>query len=185
MFKAITLILLILRMTLLMLSHLIMKVYQKYHFSSRLVLKRKTIININLFSVFSTTTKDDVIRAKEILIQHQKKVIIEEDFQRVHIRRKSLYSDALHAFSRLTFNASRMLRVTFIGEPAIDDGGPRREFFGFLMRNVFSISGLFTGWPSNVVPIHSIEGVSTNKFFVVGVMMATCLIQGGEAPLFC
>lgn len=121
-----------------------------------------------------------------ILIQHQEKVIVatnEENFQRIHIRRKTLYTDALRAFSRSSFNPSRMRSVTFIGEAAIDDGGPRWEFFSFLMRDVFSISGLFTGWPSNVVPIHSIEGVSTNKFFVVGRMIATCLIQGGEAPL--
>ena len=94
------------------------------------------------------TDKDDVIKAKHILIQHEEKVIVstnEEDFQRIHIRRKTLYTDALRAFSHSSFNPSRMLRVTFIGEAAIDDGGPQREFFLFLMKDVFSISGLFTG----------------------------------------
>ena len=63
-----------------------------------------------------------------ILIQHQEKVIVatnEENFQRIHIRRKTLYTDALRAFSRSSFNPSRMRSVTFIGEAAIDDGGPR------------------------------------------------------------
>ena len=31
------------------------------------------------------------------------------------------------------FNSRQTLKVTFIGEPAIDNGGPRREFFTSLL----------------------------------------------------
>ena len=106
----------------------------------------------------------DMVVAKHAMIQHQRKVIQakdEEDTQSVYIRRKLLYSDAFKAFSQPSFNVSKMLKVTLIGEGAVDDGGPRREFFSILMRDTFAKSGLFCGSPfcgspENVLPIHSI-----------------------------
>ncbi len=52
--------------------------------------------------------------AKHILIQHQRQVITardEEDFQRINIRRKHLFDDAMRAFSRPSFNVSKMIKV--------------------------------------------------------------------------
>ena len=74
-----------------------------------------------------------------------------------------------------------MLKVEFFNESAIDDGGPRREFFHLLMHEIFK-SSLFTGFPSNVVPVHDVNAVRDNKFYVIGKMIAACIIQGGEAP---
>ena len=37
-----------------------------------------------------------------------------------------------------------------------------------LMKEAFMSSGLFAGWPQNVVPIHSVEAVAANKYFIVG-----------------
>lgn len=128
----------------------------------------------------------DMIKAKHVLRQHQQKVITgadEEDVQRIHVRRRYLFGDALRAFAKPSFNVSKMLKVTFIGEASVDDGGPRREFFSLLMKEAFCSSGLFSGWPSNVLPIHSIEAVAHNKFYLVGKMMSTSLIQGGQPPL--
>ncbi len=65
----------------------------------------------------------------------------------------------------------------------MDDGGPRREFFSILMRDAFSKSGLFSGWPENVLPIHSIQGVADNHFYVIGKMISTSIVQGGQPPL--
>ena len=70
----------------------------------------------------------------------------------------------------------------FIGEQAVDEGGPRREFFRLVLRGVFSSSGLFTGCPDHVVPVHNVEALENNKFFIVGRMIATSLVQGGESP---
>ena len=68
----------------------------------------------------------------------------------------------------------------------MDDGGPRREFFSLLQIEVFSMSGLFYGWPEHVCPIHDFSAVANNKFYVVGKMIASCLVQGGEPPVcFC
>ena len=108
--------------------------------------------------------KPDLIKAKHIMQQHQKVIVpalTEEDMQHIHIRRNRLFADSLRAFSRPTFNVSKMLKVTFIGESAVDDGGPRREFFQLLLQEAFSSSGLFVGWPDHVIPLHHIEAVTS------------------------
>ena len=146
----------------------------KFHITSLLVFYRDEV-------------KIDILAAKHVLIQHQLKVITadnEEDFQRINVRRSALFHDAFRAFTKLTF---KMLKVCFIGEPAtVDDGGPRREFFSLLIKDIFSISGLFQGWPEHVCPIHDFNAVASNKFYTIGKMLATCLVQGGESPVcFC
>ena len=51
---------------------------------------------------------------------------------------------------------------SFVGKPSVE-GGPQREFFQFLMKEAFTSSGLFAGWPQNVVPFHSVEAVAANR----------------------
>ena len=141
---------------------------------------------IDIYCRTEPRTKQDAIVAKHALQQHQQSVICgedDEDCQRLSIRRSHLFSDAMRAFSRKTFNVSKPLKVQIIGEPSVDDGGPRREFFQFLMREAFTSSGLFTGWPKNVVPIHDVSAVAANKFYIVGKMITTSLLQGGQPPV--
>ena len=104
------------------------------------------------------------------------------DYQRLNVRRAYLFKDAIKQFSKITFNVYKRLRVVFIGEQAVDDGGPRREFFHFLMREIFELSGFFVGYPDHVIPLHSVDAVDKNKFSIIGKMISTSIIQGGEAP---
>ncbi len=120
------------------------------------------------------------------MIQHQQRVIIgndEEDMQRIYVRRNFVLENSLKAFSRSTFNVYKILRVNFVGEGGVDDEGPRREFFCILMKVEFAESGLFSGWPENVVPVHSIQAVAENRFYLVGTIISTSSVQGGQPPL--
>ena len=48
---------------------------------------------------------------------------------RVHVRRKKLWEDFLHARKTSQwFKPDGVLRVLFTGEPAVDGGGPKRVF---------------------------------------------------------
>ena len=51
----------------------------------------------------------------------------------------------------------------FIGKTSVDDDGPRREFFQLLMKEAFTTSGLFVGWPNNVILIHNWEQTCTTS----------------------
>ena len=33
------------------------------------------------------------------------------------------------------------------------------------------------------MPLHNVEAVASNKFCIIGKMLATCIVQGGEAPV--
>ncbi len=78
-------------------------------------------------------------------------------------RRSHIVQDAMCAFAKPSFHTSKMLKVTFIGEISVDDGGPRRELFSVLMRELFNKSSLFTGWPENAVPVHNVRALAENK----------------------
>ena len=87
----------------------------------------------------------------------------------------------MRAFSKPTFNVSKTLKVIFMGESAVDDGGPRREFFQLLLKDAFTSSGLFIGWPHHTIPLHHVEAVAIqvlhciwNAFVVV--VVARCYL---------
>jgi hypothetical protein len=71
-------------------------------------------------------------KIKEV-VSNLRQYVDMENINRISIRRRYAYQDYLAAVARQKkrrrFNQNGMLKVTFIGEPAVDDGGPRREFF--------------------------------------------------------
>ena len=49
-----------------------------------------------------------------------------------------------------TFDVSRIIRIRFIGEAGVDDGGPKREFFRLFYEATGQSSGMFQGWPEGI-----------------------------------
>jgi len=74
------------------------------------------------------------------------------------------------------------VNIPLSGEQAVDEGGPRREFFRLLMNEIFTKSGLFSGAPDHVVPVHSVEAVTSNKYLVVGKMPLVLFKEGNPHP---
>ena len=72
--------------------------------------------------------------------------------------------------------------MIFIGEPAEDGGGPRREFFRFALAAATSDPALFTGPAGSRVPIHSAHALLSRLFFYVGNLIAASIAQGGPGP---
>ena len=58
---------------------------------------------------------------------------------RISIMRKCMFQDYIEERKKKWFNSRQPLKVTFSGEPAIEDGGPLREFFtGLLLDRQFT-----------------------------------------------
>lgn len=72
--------------------------------------------------------------------------------------------------------------MEFVGEAAIDTGGPRREFLQLLLVELLSKSSLFEGYPASVIPTHTVLALSTDAYSIAGKMIATSIIHGGPAP---
>ncbi len=76
----------------------------------------------------------------------------------------------------------KIIQVSFIGEAAIDTGGPRREFFRLLTAAILlSNSSTFEGYPASVTPSHNITALNNQEYYLAGKMISTSIIQRGPA----
>lgn len=62
--------------------------------------------------------------------------------------------DTIFALRR-GFDEKKHIRVRFVGEPAVDEGGPRREFFMLLMNAIANSGSLLQGPPNRRVLRHN------------------------------
>lgn len=69
----------------------------------------------------------------------------ENPFLYIKIHRDKLLEESLAALEKNEDNLKKSLKVEFIGEPGVDAGGLRKEWFLLLLRDLFNpASGLFT-----------------------------------------
>ena len=104
-------------------------------------------------------------------------------YQRIIVRRRHLWEDALHRF-RSGIDFQKHLHVTFVGEPAVDAGGPLREFLRLLMGEIASNNSLLSGDDKCRVPVPNMTVLEKQTYCYVGKMVAVSLIHGGPAPTF-
>lgn len=122
----------------------------------------------------------------ESLLQRQKVKLLPADksiYQRVIVRRKKLWEDALARF-QAGIDFSKYIRVIFVGEPAVDDGGPLREFLRLLMGAIATNNLYFEGEKSLRIPACNMKGLENNVYHHIGEMISVSLIHGGPAPIF-
>ena len=101
---------------------------------------------------------------------------------RLKIRRKRVFEDGLREFKR-GFPLDKPFAITFIGEPAVDAGGPLREFFHILLADIANNNNLFEGSEGRV-PRPNVFELEKKTYLYVGQMIATSLLHGGPAPSF-
>ena len=101
------------------------------------------------------------------------------------VRRKHVWEDALHHF-KSGLPTTKHLCITFPGEPAVDAGGPLREFLQLLMSEIARNNTLFCGDETARVPNHNMVELSkkTYEYVRVGFMLAVFIVHGGPAPHF-
>lgn len=78
-----------------------------------------------------------------------------EDRIRITVRRRHILEDTIHNL-RAGHDTTKYLKVTFVGEPAVDAGGPLREFFHLLLQELANNSSLFCGPSTSRTPKHNI-----------------------------
>ena len=75
-----------------------------------------------------TDTKNKDITLKECLETLKANVQVKES--RLYVRRKLLWQDFVNVTKSCKwFQPTNTLKIIFVGEPAVDGGGPKREFF--------------------------------------------------------
>jgi len=106
-----------------------------------------------------------------------------DDIFSIKIRRKHIWEDSFNVFKR-GVPVSKHLQITFLGEPAVDAGGPLREYFYLLLREIFTKGTLFQGKETARIPIHNVLELKKQTFKYIGNMLAASLLNGGPAPTF-
>lgn len=130
-------------------------------------------------------------RSTETIIQQARRDHIpefnstsEDSTTYIQVRRKYVWKDTLRAFKQPRFTTRKRLKIEFIGESAIDDGGPRREYFRLGMHELRQNSALFQGALDKRVPVHNLHLLNSKEYREVGRFFAMSILQGGPAPQF-
>ena len=119
----------------------------------------------------------------EALLTSHRASILSEDRFRMVVRRKFIFEDTLHNL-RNGLDLSKRLRVTFVGEPAIDDGGPMRKYLRLLLGAVISNNSLFCGDINSRYLQHNVVELNKKTYFHVGQIISMSLIHDGPVPSF-
>ena len=104
---------------------------------------------------------------------------LSDEVNRVTIRRNHIWKDAIRALSRPTFDPTLRVRVTFVGEEAVDGGGPCREFFCLALQEIADDGTIFQGPLQSRFLVHNLQALASRKFFYAGMMIAISLANGG------
>lgn len=107
-----------------------------------------------------------------------------EDLQKILVRRSAVWKTAIRCLRQPTFDGSRGLSVRFIGEEAVDAGGPLREFFRLLIRDIATNGSLVCGPENHRTAVHNNHALHHHEFKYVGQAIALSILFGGPGPHF-
>ncbi|XP_028400610.1 G2/M phase-specific E3 ubiquitin-protein ligase-like [Dendronephthya gigantea] len=102
--------------------------------------------------------------------------------QRLSVDRGSLFKDSVSFFKKSSFDFDSPVKIVFENEPAIDGGGPRREYFTLLLNCLVSPSNfvrLFEGSEARLLPMHNTDALRASLYKVAGRIIATSIFNGG------
>ncbi len=94
--------------------------------------------------------------------------LLTDERQKVVVRRRHVWEDLKRSLSRSTFKECIGLDVTFVGEPAVDVGGPLRELFCLVWQALRQNGNLFAGDENARVLAHNIVALQQNEYEMVG-----------------
>lgn len=146
-------------------------------------------LTIVLFITFSNSTQPQITEEMEAILKDhiQKSIVQVEDPAEslcIAVTRRNLWKDAKLVLSRTNNVYSKGVRVRFISESAVDEGGPKREFFRLVLADIASNNALFDGGSQRRVVRHNLIELQKNSYLIVGRIIALSLMYGGPAPQF-
>ena len=102
----------------------------------------------------------------------------------IAVRRRHLWKDSKLVLSRHNNDYTMGMRVTFVSEAAVDEGGPRREYFRLVLAELANNNSLFDGDSHRHVLQHNLIELEGNSFLIAERIIALSLVYGGPAPHF-
>ena len=78
---------------------------------------------------------------------------------------------------------NNIIRVQFVGEPAVDQGWPRNAFFSLLHREVCGCN-MFIGNETCKLFNHNLLALEQRNYLIYGQLCSLAIMQGSPAPSF-
>ena len=103
--------------------------------------------------------------------------------QNITVRCRFVWKDTLRCLKK-PFEFSNGFIVTFLGEEAVDEGGPLREYLRLLMFDLANNMGLFCGPENNRTAMHNVPALLKQDFVYVGKCIAFSILYNGPGPHF-
>lgn len=123
----------------------------------------------------STYSSNETLQQK--VTAWRAKELNSKEYLRLKVRRQHIWQDTLFKLERTKPNElKKSLKIQFIGEPAVDQGGPSREFFTLINQHAqvsLMSEGLFR---------HNVPALQRNEFYYFGCITALGLMQGSSGP---
>lgn len=138
--------------------------------------------NASIFGSYNTlcSSTGDPPDIKDVLDNHRSTHLYSDETMvfRITVRRSNIWEDAHRALKR-TFDEKKHVRITFLGESAVDGGGPRREFFMLLMNAIKENNSLLDGPSGSRVLRHNTAALQEELYLCMGKMIALSIVHGG------
>lgn len=128
----------------------------------------------------STRPLQDVLRDH---LTHYINVENEDARQNIIVRRQAVWEDTLFSMKK-SLDFSHGLQVTFVGEEAVDEGGPLREYLRLLMHDIASNNALFCGPEDYRTVAHNTLALHKEEYLCVGKCIALSILCNGPGPHF-
>lgn len=103
--------------------------------------------------------------------------------QKISVRRQAIWKGTFRCL-KMPFNFSRGLDVSFVGEGAVDDGGPLREYLRLLLYELGNNCSLFCGPDNCRTAMHNMSALHKEEYLHVGQCIALSILYNGPGPHF-
>ena len=123
---------------------------------------------------------DEVTLTLEEILKKKIYTKVNGTLLKVRVDADDLLSDALAFYKRSDFDPSRPVRVYFNGQPAIDTGGVKRQFFSDLFERLTASTDpkLFEGPPTRLLFSYNQHALSSGITKLFGTIVGHCIAQG-------
>lgn len=121
------------------------------------------------------------------ILSKLKRKIDHESINKFNVFRADIFNCCIRALRRKTFRPFNKMSVKFSDceggtEGAIDEGGPTRELFKFVL-NFVQNSQLFTGAMKKHISLHN-NSLEEKLYYETGRLISLSLVHGGPGPHF-
>eukprot|EP00794_Sanderia_malayensis_P012425 gene12425-13710_t len=100
--------------------------------------------------------------------------------RQLYVQRKTMWQDYVDYRKKKWVKNNSAFTLVFVGEAAVDEGGPRREFFAGALQQMRS--RLFTNTTMGMIPKENAIAIANKDFLLAGELCATTICQGGPSP---